>query len=217
MGCYVCALLGPTGAAGGAVQPCPRGVCGCPQCAHWRAILHLCQDHPALTPDNDQQTAPLPVSCACVHTYIHAYVLYLLCVRICTSRVHYSVTSYVYDIKLSSPSAPPSLVPCPFSHSSSLHPSPFCRILSAAPTAICGLAFDLAQRLSPYLRHIDFALDWMVLEAGRSLYKYDKHTRARAHTHTHTLLHDTYSYFISPHSLAKYHDIPDVLVESKSF
>ncbi len=44
-------------------------------------------------------------------------------------------------------------------------------IMSEQPLAICGLAFDLVQRLSPALRQIDFALDWMELEAGRALYR----------------------------------------------
>ena len=37
--------------------------------------------------------------------------------------------------------------------------------------AICGLAYDLVQRLSPIVRQMDFALDWMELEAGRALYR----------------------------------------------
>lgn len=43
--------------------------------------------------------------------------------------------------------------------------------MSEQPLAICGLAYDLSQRLSPALRQIDFALDWMELEAGRALYR----------------------------------------------
>ena len=43
--------------------------------------------------------------------------------------------------------------------------------MSEHPQAVCGLAFDLVQRLSPIVRQIDFALDWMELEAGRALYK----------------------------------------------
>jgi lysophospholipid hydrolase len=45
------------------------------------------------------------------------------------------------------------------------------QILSACPKAICGLAYDLTQRLSTLMRHVDFAVDWMVLEAGKALYK----------------------------------------------
>lgn len=44
-------------------------------------------------------------------------------------------------------------------------------IMSEQPKAVCGLAFDLVQRLSPIVRQIDFALDWMELEAGRALYR----------------------------------------------
>ena len=43
--------------------------------------------------------------------------------------------------------------------------------MSEQPQAVCGLAYDLVQRLSPVVRQIDFALDWMELEAGRALYK----------------------------------------------
>ena len=48
---------------------------------------------------------------------------------------------------------------------------PLSSIMSEHPQAVCGLAFDLVQRLSPIVRQIDFALDWMELEAGRALYK----------------------------------------------
>lgn len=44
-------------------------------------------------------------------------------------------------------------------------------IMSEHPKAICGLAYDLVQRLSPIVRQMDFALDWMELEAGRALYR----------------------------------------------
>jgi len=63
------------------------------------------------------------------------------------------------------------------SHLSSLFPPPLLSplsfsIMSEQPQAVCGLAYDLVQRLSPVVRQIDFALDWMELEAGRALYKY---------------------------------------------
>ena len=44
-------------------------------------------------------------------------------------------------------------------------------IMSEQPKAVCGLAYDLVQRLSPIVRQMDFALDWMELEAGRPLYQ----------------------------------------------
>ena len=43
--------------------------------------------------------------------------------------------------------------------------------MSEQPKAVCSIAFDLVQRLSPIVRQIDFALDWTELEAGRALYK----------------------------------------------
>ena len=43
--------------------------------------------------------------------------------------------------------------------------------MSECPQAVCGLAHDLVQRLSPLVRQMDFALDWMELEAGRALYR----------------------------------------------
>ena len=64
------------------------------------------------------------------------------------------------------PPLPPSLLSssCPLPHHLS--------IMSQQPRAVCGLAYDLVQRLSPIVRQIDFALDWMELDAGRALYKY---------------------------------------------
>ena len=46
------------------------------------------------------------------------------------------------------------------------------RIMSEQPKAVCGLAYDCVQRLSPIVRQIDFALDWTELEAGKALYRY---------------------------------------------
>ncbi len=45
-----------------------------------------------------------------------------------------------------------------------------CSIMSEQPKAICGFAYDVVQRLSPIVRQMDFAIDWMELEAGRALY-----------------------------------------------
>ena len=44
-------------------------------------------------------------------------------------------------------------------------------IMSEQPKAVCGIAYDLVQRLAPIVRQIDFALDWMELEAGKALYR----------------------------------------------
>jgi len=32
----------------------------------------------------------------------------------------------------------------------------------------------MVQRMSPLVRQIDFALEWMLVEAGKALYRYDK-------------------------------------------
>ena len=37
---------------------------------------------------------------------------------------------------------------------------------------MCGIANDLVRRLSPFVRQVDFALDWTELEAGKALYRY---------------------------------------------
>ena len=50
-------------------------------------------------------------------------------------------------------------------------PPPYSSIMSEQPRAVCGIAFDLVQRLSPIVRQIDFALDWTELEAGKALYR----------------------------------------------
>lgn len=45
------------------------------------------------------------------------------------------------------------------------------QILSEHPIAVCGIAADLVRRLSPFVHQVDFALDWMDLEAGKALYR----------------------------------------------
>jgi lysophospholipid hydrolase len=32
----------------------------------------------------------------------------------------------------------------------------------------------MVQRVSPLVRQIDFALEWMLVEAGKALYRYEK-------------------------------------------
>ncbi|CAI8055933.1 Patatin-like phospholipase domain-containing protein 7 [Geodia barretti] len=52
------------------------------------------------------------------------------------------------------------------------------QIMSEQPKAVCGLAYDCVQRLSPLVRQIDFALDWTELEAGRALYRQEDEATA---------------------------------------
>ena len=113
MTCHIMCYVPP----GRAVQPCPWGVRGCPERSDWRAVLHLCQDHPALTPDNDEQATSLSVS---FRSTCMPYSLSNIC--ICT------VCMYVaYATMQRSPFPPISLshtAPSPSPHSSDLHPPP---------------------------------------------------------------------------------------------
>lgn len=40
------------------------------------------------------------------------------------------------------------------------------------PRVVLNVAHSLISHLSPFLRQIDFALDWMHVEAGRAVYRY---------------------------------------------
>ena len=69
--------------------------------------------------------------------------------------------------------------------------------MSEQPKAVCGLAYDCVQRLSPIVRQIDFALDWTELEAGRALYKYVYMYIIHLCIHmynTHVHVHNTFMY-----------------------
>ena len=46
-------------------------------------------------------------------------------------------------------------------------------IIRQKPRVVLYAAHSLIKHLSPFLRQIDFALDWMHLEAGQALYRYD--------------------------------------------
>ena len=39
------------------------------------------------------------------------------------------------------------------------------------PTVVLNVGHTVVQRLSPFVRQIDFALDWTLIEAGRALYR----------------------------------------------
>ena len=40
------------------------------------------------------------------------------------------------------------------------------------PNVALPVAYEIIKRLSSFVRNIDFALDWMVIDAGKSLYRY---------------------------------------------
>lgn len=44
------------------------------------------------------------------------------------------------------------------------------------PRVVLNVAHTVVRRVSPFVRQIDFALDWMALEAGRAVYRYSLKT-----------------------------------------
>lgn len=46
------------------------------------------------------------------------------------------------------------------------------RILRERPQVVLYLAHTVIQRMSPFVRQVDFALDWVFIESGRALYRY---------------------------------------------
>lgn len=40
------------------------------------------------------------------------------------------------------------------------------------PQVVLNVAHTVVRRVSPFVRQIDFALDWMAVEAGRAVYRY---------------------------------------------
>ena len=45
------------------------------------------------------------------------------------------------------------------------------RIMRAEPRMVTNVAHIVVRRVSPFVRQIDFALDWMAVEAGRAVYR----------------------------------------------
>lgn len=46
-----------------------------------------------------------------------------------------------------------------------------CSIMREQPTVVLGVAHTVVKRMSSFVRQIDFALDWMEVEAGRAVYR----------------------------------------------
>ncbi|MEE6504814.1 hypothetical protein FKM82_005346 [Ascaphus truei] len=44
-------------------------------------------------------------------------------------------------------------------------------IMREQPSVVLGVAHTVVKRMSPFVRQIDFALDWMEVEAGRAVYR----------------------------------------------
>uniref|UniRef100_A0A673IID4 lysophospholipase n=1 Tax=Sinocyclocheilus rhinocerous TaxID=307959 RepID=A0A673IID4_9TELE len=59
---------------------------------------------------------------------------------------------------------------CSFLSISKTH---FYEIMRAEPSVVLNVAHTVVRRMSPFVRQIDFALDWMAVEAGRAVYRQD--------------------------------------------
>ncbi|XP_023687276.1 patatin-like phospholipase domain-containing protein 7 isoform X2 [Paramormyrops kingsleyae] len=57
---------------------------------------------------------------------------------------------------------------CSFLSISKIH---FYEIMRAEPSVVLNVAHTVVRRMSPFVRQIDFALDWMAVEAGRAVYR----------------------------------------------
>uniref|UniRef100_A0A671PEL4 lysophospholipase n=1 Tax=Sinocyclocheilus anshuiensis TaxID=1608454 RepID=A0A671PEL4_9TELE len=51
--------------------------------------------------------------------------------------------------------------------------SNFYEIMREQPSVVLSAAHTVAIRMSPFVRQMDFAIDWMAVEAGRALYRQD--------------------------------------------
>ena len=45
-------------------------------------------------------------------------------------------------------------------------------VMKEQPSIVLNVAHSFMKRLSPFVRQIDFTLDWMQVEAGRALFRY---------------------------------------------
>lgn len=53
----------------------------------------------------------------------------------------------------------------------------FPRIMRVEPQVVLNVAHTVVRRMSSFVRQIDFALDWMAVEAGRAVYRYSADNR----------------------------------------
>ncbi|KFQ54703.1 Patatin-like phospholipase domain-containing protein 7, partial [Nestor notabilis] len=53
----------------------------------------------------------------------------------------------------------------------SISKSHFYEIMRSQPSVVLGVAHTVVKRMSPFVRQMDFALDWMEVEAGRAVYR----------------------------------------------
>lgn len=60
-----------------------------------------------------------------------------------------------------------------FSRIAVISKTTFLEILTEKPQVVLHVAHMVIQRLSPFVRQVDFALDWLFLESGRAVYRQD--------------------------------------------
>lgn len=61
------------------------------------------------------------------------------------------------------------------------------------PRMVLNVAHTVVRRVSPFVRQIDFALDWMAIEAGRAVYRYVPSLTWRAKSHSVKGVHESIS------------------------
>lgn len=52
------------------------------------------------------------------------------------------------------------------------------------PKVVLNVAHTVVKRMSTFVRQIDFALDWMAVEAGRAVYRYSTDNLVYCHQKT---------------------------------
>ncbi|KAJ8307609.1 hypothetical protein KUTeg_014840 [Tegillarca granosa] len=52
----------------------------------------------------------------------------------------------------------------------------FYSIMREQPSVVLNVAYKTLQRITPFVRQIDFALDWMMIEAGKALFRQHDHS-----------------------------------------
>lgn len=80
------------------------------------------------------------------------------------------------------------------------------------PRMVLNVAHTVVRRVSPFVRQIDFALDWMAIEAGRAVYRYVSSTSHRAQSCDIKCVHESSSWL----AITFYHE-KKVLILQLSF
>lgn len=68
------------------------------------------------------------------------------------------------------------------------------------PKVVLNVAHTVVRRMSSFVRQIDFALDWMAVEAGRAVYRYSTDDLAYLVTLTNKINSITFMFTRQQHS-----------------